>query len=60
MTKIAAMKYKGLSSMAADDDSTELPECLAASVGRDSDASVDEAFEKLSGMHRKTASLLMA
>lgn len=44
--------------MAAEDDPIELAECLAAGIGRDSDASIDEAFEKIIATARKKVSLL--
>lgn len=43
--KMAAFNYKGLSYMAAGDDRIEPPECLAAGISRDSNASIDEDFE---------------
>lgn len=51
--KITESKYKEISYMPAEDDPIELPGCLAAGIGIDSDASFDEGFEKINATAEK-------
>ena len=45
--KLASAKYQGLSYMASDDDPIELPECLAAGIGKDQPEYINKAFESI-------------
>ena len=45
--KLAAAQYQGLAYMAADDDPIELPACIAAGIGEDSEDLITEAFDKV-------------
>ena len=45
--KLATAQYQGLAYMAADDDPIELPACIAAAIGEDSDDLITKAFDKV-------------
>ena len=42
--KIASAKYQGLTYMAIDDDPIELPDCISAGIGVDTEESISNAF----------------